>query len=53
MLFTTSDPSFNDWSDPILFDYPGYDTSLFWDDDGQVYVQGSFYWRVYFPSYVL
>ncbi|THG99404.1 hypothetical protein EW026_g2933 [Hermanssonia centrifuga] len=39
MLFTTSDPSFNDWSDPILFDYPGYDTSLFWDDDGQVYIR--------------
>ncbi|CAE6454526.1 unnamed protein product [Rhizoctonia solani] len=36
------------WSDGIRFDFPGYDTSLFWDeDDGdRVYVQGALYWRV-------
>lgn len=33
------------WSDPIYFDYPGYDTSPFFDGK-DIYVQGSFYWRV-------
>jgi beta-xylosidase len=30
----------------VRFEYPGYDTSLFWDDDGKAYMVGSFYWRV-------
>ncbi|TDL23067.1 hypothetical protein BD410DRAFT_859486 [Rickenella mellea] len=34
---------------PIRFTFTGYDTSLFWDDDGKVYVQGSHYWRI-FPA---
>lgn len=29
------------WSDPILFDFNGIDPSLFFDDDGKVYVQGA------------
>lgn len=29
------------WSKPIYFDFSGIDTSLFFDDDGRVYVQGS------------
>ncbi|THG97986.1 hypothetical protein EW145_g7505 [Phellinidium pouzarii] len=37
----------NGWSDPVHFTFQGYDTSLFWDNDGTVYVQGSHYWRVY------
>ncbi|TFK73257.1 hypothetical protein BDN72DRAFT_762060 [Pluteus cervinus] len=52
VLFTTDDiyaQNGNGWSDPIFFDFPGYDTSLFWDDDGKVYVQGSHAWRV-FPA---
>ena len=52
VLFTTNDiyaKNGNGWSDPIFFDFPGYDTSLFWDDDGKVYVQGSHAWRV-FPA---
>lgn len=51
-MFTTRDIWANDgngWSDPIVFDFQGYDTSLFWDDDGKVYVQGSHYWRI-FPA---
>ncbi|KAI0081569.1 hypothetical protein K474DRAFT_1247208 [Panus rudis PR-1116 ss-1] len=46
VIFSSTNPETNEWSDPIYFDYPGYDTSLFWDDDGKVYVQGSFYWRI-------
>ncbi|KAI9252954.1 glycosyl hydrolase [Phascolomyces articulosus] len=44
---TAKDPA-GPWSNPIFFDYPGYDTSFFFDDekDGQVYVQGSFYHRI-------
>ncbi|KAI5123809.1 hypothetical protein M0805_009104 [Coniferiporia weirii] len=50
LIFTTTDifaNNGNGWSDPVHFTFPGYDTSLFWDDDGTVYVQGSHYWRVY------
>lgn len=49
-IFTTTDIWANDgngWSDPVPFSFPGYDTSLYWDDDGRVYVQGSHNWRVY------
>ncbi|KAI0048585.1 glycoside hydrolase family 43 protein [Auriscalpium vulgare] len=48
MLFTTKNPFAKEaWSDPIPFYFPGYDTSLFWDDDGKVWVQGSHAWHVY------
>ncbi|KAI0061878.1 arabinofuranosidase [Artomyces pyxidatus] len=47
-IFTTSNPFAADaWSDPIPFYFPGYDTSLFWDDDGKVWVQGSHAWQIY------
>lgn len=39
----------NDWSDPVHFNFTGYDTSLFWDDDGAVWVQGSHAYHV-FPA---
>ncbi|KAI9693442.1 MAG: hypothetical protein M1820_009277 [Bogoriella megaspora] len=29
------------WSDPVHFNFTGYDTSPFWDTDGAVYVTGS------------
>lgn len=29
------------WSDPVYFDFRGIDPSLFWDDDGKAYIQGS------------
>ncbi|KAG8730889.1 hypothetical protein FRC11_005569 [Ceratobasidium sp. 423] len=48
-VWSTKDPHARDaWSDGIRFDFPGYDTSLFWDeDDGdRVYIQGALYWRV-------
>lgn len=31
----------NEWSDPIEFEFHGIDTSLFFDNDGRVYIQGS------------
>ncbi|KDE06476.1 hypothetical protein MVLG_03130 [Microbotryum lychnidis-dioicae p1A1 Lamole] len=45
LLFKTNNPR-KGWSDPVRFDYPGYDTSLAWDREGVAHVQGSFYWRV-------
>jgi beta-xylosidase len=45
---TTEDIWSGEWSDPIWFDFSGIDPSLFFDDDGKVYIQGS--WR---PSNLL
>ncbi|GJE90826.1 glycoside hydrolase family 43 protein [Phanerochaete sordida] len=52
LIFTTTDiwaNNGNGWSDPVHFTFQGYDTSLFWDDDGTSYVQGSHAWHV-FPA---
>jgi hypothetical protein len=46
MIFTCTDPRKNEWSDPVFFDFPGMDCSLFWDDDDKVYLTGSHYWVV-------
>ncbi|XEV05022.1 hypothetical protein FSHL1_010309 [Fusarium sambucinum] len=35
----------NNWSDPVYFDYHGIDTSLFFHDDGRVFVQGAWHIR--------
>ncbi|KFY03073.1 hypothetical protein V494_00412 [Pseudogymnoascus sp. VKM F-4513 (FW-928)] len=35
------------WRDPVHFKFGGYDTSLFWDDDGEVYVAGSHQYTVW------
>lgn len=40
---TTKDIWSGEWSDPIWFDFQGIDPSLFFDDDGRAYIQGS--WR--------
>ncbi|KAB5593290.1 hypothetical protein CTheo_3293 [Ceratobasidium theobromae] len=48
-VWSTEDPyALDAWSDGISFYFPGYDTSLFWDeeDGDKLYVQGSLYWRV-------
>lgn len=37
----TEDIWSNTWSDPIFVDFKGIDPSLFFDDDGKVYFQGS------------
>ncbi|KAG8678155.1 hypothetical protein FRC08_018032, partial [Ceratobasidium sp. 394] len=47
IIWKSTDPHAPDaWSDGVRFSFPGYDTSLFWDVDGKVYIQGSTYWRV-------
>jgi beta-xylosidase len=47
IIFTTSNPyDSSSWSDSIHFDFDGYDTGLFWDDDGQAFVVGSHPWQV-------
>ncbi|KAG9231933.1 beta-xylosidase [Amylocarpus encephaloides] len=47
LIFTTKDPfDENAWSDPVHFGFQGYDTSPFWDDDGTVYITGTFAWEV-------
>ncbi|KAH7237767.1 glycosyl hydrolase [Fusarium redolens] len=35
----------NNWGDPVYFDYHGIDTSLFFHDDGRVFVQGAWHIR--------
>ncbi|KAM0268900.1 hypothetical protein ACHAQH_009873 [Verticillium albo-atrum] len=44
-IIRTNDIWSNDWSDPVYFDFNGIDTSLFFDDDDRVYVQGSWILR--------
>jgi beta-xylosidase len=38
-IIYTTDIRSGKWSDPIVFDFPGIDPSLLFDDDGRVYVQ--------------
>ncbi|OQV01301.1 hypothetical protein CLAIMM_06682 [Cladophialophora immunda] len=40
-IVTTTDIWSNKWSDPIYFEFAGIDPSLFFDDDGRSYIQGS------------
>ncbi|KAJ5366050.1 Concanavalin A-like lectin/glucanase subgroup [Penicillium concentricum] len=38
-IIHTTDIRSGNWSDPIVFEFPGIDPSLLFDDDGRVYVQ--------------
>lgn len=40
-IISTPDIWSDSWSDPTPFDFYGIDPSLFFDDDGRVYIQGS------------
>lgn len=40
-LISTTDIWASKWTDPIYFPFTGIDPSLFFDDDGRTYVQGS------------
>lgn len=46
ILKTTNPYSSAAWSDPVHFNFTGYDTSPFWDIDGTVYVTGSHPWEI-------
>lgn len=47
MVFHSNNPfSSSSWSDPVHFDFVGYDTSPWWADNGTVYVTGSHPWKV-------
>lgn len=37
-FFVKTDDPFSDWSEPIFIDIYGYDPSLFFDEDGKVYL---------------
>lgn len=40
-ILSTTDIWADEWSDPVFYDFEGIDTSLFWDDDGRVYLVGA------------
>jgi beta-xylosidase len=40
-IVSTQDIWSGDWSNPVSFDFHGFDTSIFVDDDDRVYVQGA------------
>ncbi|KAF6823832.1 Xylosidase/arabinosidase [Colletotrichum musicola] len=40
-ILSTTDIWADEWSDPVFFDFDAIDTSLFWDDDGKVYLIGA------------
>ncbi|KAG4415262.1 hypothetical protein IFR04_011619 [Cadophora malorum] len=47
LVFSTKNPySSSAWSDPLHFNFIGYDVSPFWHDDGKLYVTGTFAWEV-------
>ncbi|KAF2465516.1 arabinofuranosidase [Lindgomyces ingoldianus] len=47
IIFETNDIWNNDaWSDAVHFNFTGYDTSPFWDDEGNSYIVGSHAYRV-------
>ncbi|SPQ26976.1 655ff5b2-9586-4fd7-b546-5ec898439ef9 [Thermothielavioides terrestris] len=47
IIFKSKDP-YNDqaWSNAVKFNFTGYDTSPFWDDDGKTYITGAHAWHV-------
>ncbi len=47
MIFKGENPyNLSSWSEPVHFNFTGYDTSPFWDVDGKSYMVGSHAWRV-------
>lgn len=42
-IISTRDIWSDNWSDPVPFDFQGIDPSLFFDDDGRSYIQGSWH----------
>ncbi|KAK2747654.1 hypothetical protein FQN55_004824 [Onygenales sp. PD_40] len=47
VIFTSTNPyDPESWSDPVHFEFLGYDTSPYWDEDGKVYVAGAHPWQI-------
>ncbi|EKD20826.1 uncharacterized protein L3040_000932 [Drepanopeziza brunnea f. sp. 'multigermtubi'] len=40
-IVSTKDIWLSEWSDPVYFEFDGIDPSIFFDDDGRSYLQGS------------
>ncbi|KAI2795323.1 hypothetical protein POX_a01929 [Penicillium oxalicum] len=40
-IVSTTDLWTGEWSDPVYFEFEGIDPSLFFDEDGKIYMQGS------------
>ncbi|EIM92579.1 arabinofuranosidase [Stereum hirsutum FP-91666 SS1] len=48
IIFTSTNPYDTDsWSDPVHFTFEGYDTSPYWDSQGNSYIIGSHAWKIY------
>ncbi|KZV77673.1 glycoside hydrolase family 43 protein [Peniophora sp. CONT] len=47
IIFQTTDPYDSSlWSDPVHFEFEGYDTSPYWDVNGTSYIVGSHAWKI-------
>ncbi|KAH8881358.1 hypothetical protein GQ53DRAFT_888319 [Thozetella sp. PMI_491] len=48
IVFKSKDPfDPQSWSEPVHFNFTGYDTSPFWDEDGKVYMVAAHAWRIF------
>ncbi|KXH45901.1 beta-xylosidase [Colletotrichum nymphaeae SA-01] len=47
IIFKAQDP-FDpaSWTDAVHFEFEGYDTEPFWDDDGKTYINGAHAWKI-------
>ncbi len=41
-FYVTADKPGGPWSNPVILDAPGFDPSIFWDDDGKVWYVGAY-----------
>ncbi|CCF41264.1 beta-xylosidase [Colletotrichum higginsianum] len=47
IIFKAKDPyDLKSWSDAVHFEFEGYDTEPFWDDDGKTYLNGAHAWKM-------
>lgn len=52
IIFKAQDP-FDpaSWTDAVHFEFEGYDTEPFWDDDGKTYINGAHAWKIGYVSW--
>ncbi|KAK7456902.1 beta-xylosidase [Colletotrichum acutatum] len=47
IIFKARDPfDPESWTDAVHFEFEGYDTEPFWDDDGKTYINGAHAWKI-------